>query len=258
MATQTKRLGNELLKNWEIKDRTYYLTDGKEPASYTLRGKNMVGKPLQWFNEETGETHTLRYAMNQNSPFELEQQGQIIIGHIVFRDGTLFVGRGNQVLQKLLSLYHPHKDKLYYEHDPVSDAIDEDALYDLQFEAESTARELDINHLEAIVRGFIGNAVVDYSVAEIKLEAKKLARRAPEQFMDLVNDDTLQLRNLAIRGKEEGVIKLINDNTVWVWGGNGKKITSVPFGENPYGHLASFMQTDDGASLLASIKKKLD
>ena len=38
------------------------------------------------------------------------------------------------VLQKLLSLYHPHKDKLFYEHNPVK--IAESQLDWLEFEVE--------------------------------------------------------------------------------------------------------------------------
>ena len=53
------------------------------------------------------------------SPFADEQKGEVTLGHIVFRDGRLDVPARNIALQKLLSLYHPLKNKLYYEYKPA-------------------------------------------------------------------------------------------------------------------------------------------
>ena len=44
-----------------------------------------------------------------SSPFKDEQEGEATLGHIMFREGSLFVPKQNQQLQKLLSLYHPLK-----------------------------------------------------------------------------------------------------------------------------------------------------
>ena len=45
--------------------------------------------------------------------------------HIIFRSGSLFVPKEKTVLQKLLSLYHPHKNKIYEEFKPAKIAADE-------------------------------------------------------------------------------------------------------------------------------------
>ena len=75
---------------WEIKDRTYYLL-GKSPLTFTIASKHTGRNPMLWFDKETGEQKELRYATNQNSPFVNEQKGQVTLGHIIFRDGSLFV-----------------------------------------------------------------------------------------------------------------------------------------------------------------------
>ena len=54
-----------------------------------------------------------------------EMKGEQRLEHIVFRSGSLFVEREKQTLQKLLSLYHPHKDKLYEEFKPAKIAAEE-------------------------------------------------------------------------------------------------------------------------------------
>jgi hypothetical protein len=40
-------------------------------------------------------------------------KGDQRLEHIIFRSGSLFVPKEKTVLQKLLSLYHPGKDKLF-------------------------------------------------------------------------------------------------------------------------------------------------
>ena len=52
-------------------------------------------------------------------------QGDQRLAHIDFRDGTLFVPKEKTVLQKLLSIYHTHKDKVYYEFKPAAIAAEE-------------------------------------------------------------------------------------------------------------------------------------
>ena len=99
---------------WEVKDRNYYLI-GPAPLTYMMKSKHKSHSPLLWFDKEIGEQKELRYATNQNSPFVKEQKGEVTLGHIMFKDGTLFVPKEKQNLQKLLSLYHPSLNKIYKE-----------------------------------------------------------------------------------------------------------------------------------------------
>ena len=110
---------------WEIKDRTYLLTGTKSPLTHTIHSKHTRKYSLLWFNKETGKQEELRYATNQDSPLVSEQKGEVTLGHIVFKEGTLFVPKEKQNLQKLLSIYHPLKDKIYTEFNPVEVANDE-------------------------------------------------------------------------------------------------------------------------------------
>ena len=103
--------------SWEIKDRTYILTGPNSPLTYKIPSKHTTRHPLLWYDEKTQEQREIRYATNQNSPFKDEQKGEATLGHIVFRDGSLYVKKQNQALQKILSLYHPLKNKRYKELD---------------------------------------------------------------------------------------------------------------------------------------------
>ena len=89
-------------KQWEYKDRNYYLLGNKEPLTYTLPSKHSRRYPLVWFDSEKGYERELRYATNQKSIFVDEQQGQVTLQHIVFDKGHLMVPKEKRNLQEFL------------------------------------------------------------------------------------------------------------------------------------------------------------
>ena len=147
-------------KKWEIKDRTYILSQGLKPLTLRLQSKSSPRRPLLWFDEEAGYQKELRYATNQKSPFIEDQDKNALLGHIVFSKGVLKVPKQNQVLQKLLSLYHPHKDKRYFEYSPVEEAKDDLEFLDVQVDAMALARDMDVDQAEAIMRVEVGSEVL--------------------------------------------------------------------------------------------------
>ena len=242
---------------WEIKDRFYYLTGSKSPLTYTIPSRHSERVPLLWFDEEKGEQRAIRYATNQPSPFVDEQKGEVTLNHIVFRDGSLHVPKQQQALQKLLSLYHPWNGVKYKEHKPQE--IAKDDLVDLEIEimALNAAKEMDIDHAEAVLRVEIGSDVAKMSSKEIRRDVLLFAKKSPKTFLALVQDENIELRNMAIKAVEQGIIKLDNKNRDFVWAKNGKKLMRVPFDEQPYTAFAAFLKTDDGMDVFKSIQKKL-
>ena len=86
-------------KQQQYVDKTYRLTRDAAPLTFMLPVRNSRRSPLLWFDETKGTNRALRYGANQKSPFEDEQDGNVIIEPIVFEDGFLTVPRTNQVLQ---------------------------------------------------------------------------------------------------------------------------------------------------------------
>jgi hypothetical protein len=244
-------------QNWEIKDRNYYLTNNYSPLTYTLTSKHSRRFPLLWFDSSTNTQRELRYASNQNSPFIDEQKGMATLEHVIFKNGTLFVPKENQSLQKLLSIYHPLKNGKYKELDVVEDANNDLDYLDAEFEAQSSCRQLDVEHAEAILRTEIGSKVSEMSSNEIKRDIVLFAKRNPYLFLSLVNDENVELRNLAVKATEAKIIKLSQDQRTFAWASNGKKLMTVPFEENPYSAFAAFLKTDEGVEVFKSIEKKL-
>lgn len=246
-----------LKDTWVIKDRTYIIADSHSPLTYTIQSRHSSRYPLLWFNKETGEQEELRYATNQNSPLVSQQKGQVTLGHIVFENGVLNVPKEKQNLQKLLSLYHPALNIKYTEFDPTLEAEDELEDIELEIMAMNAALEMDIDQAESIVRVEVGSRVNKMSSKEIKRDLLLLAKNNPSLFIELANDDNVQLRNIAIRAVEANIIKLSPDNRTFHWGENNRKLMTVPFDENPYSAMAAFFKTDEGIDVLKSIEKKL-
>ena len=242
---------------WEIKDRTYVISDSHAPLTYTLQGKHTLRYPLLWFDKDLKEQAEIRYATNQNSPLVKDQKGQATLGHIIFENGILNVPKEKQNLQKLLSLYHPGLGIKYTEFDPTAEAEDDLDYLELEVEAMTAAFSMDIDEAEAIVRVEVGSRVNKMSSKEIKRDLLLFARRNPSLFLELANDDNVQLRNLAIRATEANIIKLSHDQRTFMWGENDRKLMTVPFDENPYSAIAAFFKTDEGVQVFKSIEKKL-
>jgi len=247
----------EIAPKWEIKDRTYILTQNKSPLTFTLGSKHTSRYPLLWFDEASGGQRELRYATNQNSPFMDEQKGEATLGHIVFENGVLVVNRTLQNLQKLLSLYHPKKEIIFTEFSKETEAVDDLEEINLELDAMNAAKAIEIDHAEAILRVEKGSEVSKMTSKEIKRDLLIMAKTNPKAFIDIANDDNVGLRNVAIKAREQGVIKLSQDQRTFNWGSNDRKLMTVPFDENPYSAMASWFKTDEGVEVFKTIEKKL-
>ncbi len=242
---------------WEIKPRTYIVKGNKQPLTLTIPGKHTRKSPLLYFDKDQAKQRELRYATNMNSPFADEQKGEATLGHITFRDGVLSVPEENQILQRLLSLYHPLKDKKYFEFDAVEEAEDDLDIIEMEVHALNAAMEMDVDQAEAILRVEKGSSVSSMKSKELKRDLLLFAKRKPGLFLNLANDENVQLRNFGIKAIEAQIINLSQDQRTFHWSSNDRKLFTVPFDENPYSALAAWFKTDEGVEVYKSIEKRV-
>ena len=195
-ASDQKKL---LTDGWEFKNRVYRLKGNKKPLSRSIKGAN-----IHWFDEEQGYERELKYCSNQRTVFVDEMKGDQRLEHIVFRNGMLIVEKEKTVLQKLLSLYHPDRDTMFYEEKPVAKATNQIEWLEMEIEALNMAKNLDIDMAEAVMRVEIGSKVSEMSSKELKRDLLLYAKRNPQLFLELVNDDNVVLRNFGIKATEMG------------------------------------------------------
>jgi hypothetical protein len=218
----------------------------------------MKSSNIYYFDEEKGHERELKYTENQRTCFVDEMKGDQRLAHIIFRNGNLFVPKEKVVLQKLLSLYHPQRNVLFYEDKPIKNAVNEIAVLEMEIEALNAAQTIDIDMAEAIMRVEIGSKVSEMSSKELKRDLLLYAKKSPRLFLDLVNDENVQLRNFGIKATELGIIRLSSDQRTFTWGSNDRKLMNVPFDEHPYSALAAWFKTDEGMEIYQNIEKRLN
>ena len=244
---------NKVLNDgWELKDRIYRLKGNKKPLSRSIKGAN-----IHWFDEEKGYERELKYCSNQRTVFVDEMKGDQRMEHIVFRSGMLIVEKEKVILQKLLSLYHPDRDVMFYEEKPAAKAASQIEYLEMEVEALNAAMNLDIDMAEAVLRVEMGSKVSDMSSKELKRDLLLYAKKNPILFLELLDDDNVMLRNFGIKAVETGIIKLSSDQRTFTWASNNRKLMTVPFDEHPYSALASWFKTDEGMEVYSNVEKRL-
>lgn len=242
---------------WEYRDRLYTLKNGKTPLTYVIPSRHSAKNKILWFDSEKGYQRSLRYVTNQPTPFIDEQKGVVTLGRIVFKNGALRVPKEDVGLQKLLSLYHPYKDEVYEEYNPVQESIDETSRIELEIEALLAAKQMDINEAEAVLRVEQGSAVDKLSSSELKRDLLIFAKKKPGLFLELANDENVELRNIGIKSVQMGIIQLSKDQRTFTYGETKRKLMTVPFDEHPYSALAAWFKTDEGMEVLRHVTKKM-
>lgn len=243
-------------KEWEYKDRNYYLLRNKMPLTHTIPTRHSRRYPLVWFDPEKGYERELRYATNHKSVFVDEQEGHATLAHVVFEKGHLMVPATKRNLQEFLAK-HPHKGIIFEEFDAVVEAADQFDMLELEVAAMNAAYEMDIDKAEAILRVELGSSVSRLSSKELKRDLLLFARSNPKLFLDLCEDENVELRNFAIRAVESGIVSISDDQHTIKWVSNGRKLMNVPFDENPFSAMAAWFKTDEGLDVYKSIQKKL-
>ena len=237
---------------WEIKDRTYLLKHNKRPLSYLIKAAD-----IYYFDEERGYERELKYTKNQKTPFIDEMKGDQRLEHIIFRSGVLQVPKNKVTLQKLLSLYHPWRDKIFEELKPAKQAASEIDTLELEITALNAAQTLDIDMAEAIMRVEIGSKVSKMSSKELKRDLLLYAKKNPKLFLELADDKNVLLRNFGIKATETGILNLSPDQRFFSWASNQRKLMTVPFDEHPYSALAAWFKTDEGMEIYSNLEKRM-
>jgi len=149
------------------------------------------------------------------------------------------------------------KDEVWEEYKPQQQAANQLDWIEAEITALNLAKALDIDQIEAILRVQFGSKVNELSSSELKRDGLIFAKRNPLLFVELANDDNVQLRNFGIKAVENGIVKLSQDQRTFTYGDGDRKLMTVPFDENPYSALAAWFKTDEGVEVYKAIEKRL-
>lgn len=233
----------------------YVLKRKTPPLSFMLSSRHTRRKPLLYF--DGASNRPLRYARNQKSPFEDEQDGTAIVEPIIFDDGFLHVPKDNPVLQEFLS-YHPGFGDIFVEVNKEAEAKEEVQSLDAEVDALIAARSLTLDMLENISRVLLGSSVDKMTTAELKRDVLVFAKQNPFEFLDLLNDPMLELESKVAKFFEDGLLGMRNKNkdVYFNLANNKTKMLTVPFGESANYIVASYLQSDEGVETLKLLEKQ--
>lgn len=239
-------------------DKIYKLKGDAAPLSYTLPSRNNKRYPLLWFDEENNVNRPLRYAINQKSPFEDEQDGNAIVEPIIFENGFLRVPKNNPVLQQFL-YFHPLNGRTFIEVDYEKDATKEVESLSAEVDALVQARQLSLEQLEIVSRVLFGKDPSRYTTAELKRDVLIYAKKDPKGFVNMLEDPMLKLQSNVHEFFENKLLTFRNGRKeVWFnTNSNKKKMLTVPYGEDPYFSVSNFLKSDEGIDALKMLENSL-
>lgn len=242
----------------KLKDKTYKLTRDAAPLCYILPTRNHKRFPLLYFDEKTQTNRALRYARNQNSPFEDEQDGQAIVEPVIFEDGFLSVPRTNPVLQEFLH-YHPYNGVRFVEIDEKKDAEQELDEINLEVDALQEARSLSVEDLENLTRVLFERNPDTMTISELKRDMIRFAKAEPSAFLKAVSDPELRHESNVQKFFDEKLLSFRNNKKEVYFNtpSNKKRMLTIPFGEDPIYVVSSYLKSDEGLDALKMLENQL-
>ena len=246
------------MKKLTRKPRTYKLKSNKTPLSLLLSSRHTRHKPLLYFDEDLGINRTLRYATNQRSIFEDEQDGTAVVGSIVFEDGFLSTKADETLLQQFLML-HPDNGSLFVEVDTEADAAAQVEELNKEVDALIAASQLNIEQLEVLAKMLLNVRTEKMKSSEIKRDVLLFAKNYPEDFLEALDNDDLELEGFTRKLFDENVLQYRAKKREIYFNlkENKKRLMVVPFGEEYIKSLISYFHTEEGEKALDYLEKKV-
>jgi len=240
------------------KDRIYRLKTKAMPICYMLPTRHTHRHPLLHLDQDTNTQRALRYASNQKSFFEDEQDGNAILEPIIFDDGSLVV-RKNEVLKQKFMDIHPLNGKVFEEVNNERDAQEDLEIINIVLEAQNLAKDMSIDVIAAIGRVMLGLKVEKMSSAEVRRDVMIYAEDNPEDFIEIANDPKLKIENMVAQLFSKGLIRTRNKNRDVYFNidGNKRRMFTVPLNEHPTKATVAYFKTNEGMEAYELLNKLL-
>ena len=247
------------MKKLTRKPRLYRLKTRNTPISFMIASRHSKHKSLLYFDEEQSINRTLRYATNQKSIFEDEQDGTAIVGSIVFEDGFLTTNAEDNLLQTFLSV-HPDNGVFFEEVDAEHDAKEDLTSLDLEVDAMVAVKTLDIDELSTLARILLGPYSNNLKSAELKRDMYLYAKENPAEFLDSLNNDDLHLDALVAKVFDQQLLQYRpkKREIYYNFPNNKKRLMVVPFKTDKSKALISYLHTEEGMELLDVLENMVE
>jgi hypothetical protein len=231
-----------------------------DSPSVIIPTKHSHRKPLEWYDEDQNVTRSLRFARNQRSIFEDEQDGNARMTPIVVEDGMMSMDkRKDATLIKFLQHHPDNKEnggRLFEFMDRQQDAQEEIDMMEQQFKATDIARNLDLNDLERVGLSVFGHKAANLPSNELKRDVIIYARNYPNDFLDLFDDTSSEITMTVQKALVEGIIQFRKSNTELYWNTSKKSmICRIEKGRDHMDYVEKFLMSNKGLSAYKELEE---
>ena len=239
----------------------YILCDDKRPISKTIPSRHTHRSSLLWFDKKSGKTRALRFANNQRSIYQDEQDGNAVMTPIEFEDGMLVNDPQFDALRIEFLNAHPFNEanggKVFKLRDPEQEAQEVIDLLDAEYEATEISRKMGLEDLENVAYIIWGARARNLKSNELKRDVLIYARNNPEKFLELIDSSDNDLEALITKAVAERVIQFRKDNTelFWITDDNKKMMTRLPKGTDTMKALNTYFATEEGAKTYIELEE---
>jgi hypothetical protein len=260
MTTTTKKELTEMPKEYGVTDRTYKLTRGAAPLEFILPSRNTHRFRLLYFDQKLRAQRALRYAENQRTPFEDEQDEHPILLPIIFEKGTLHVPKTEPLLQWFLDL-HPLKDKTFVLVDKKKESAAELAYMDLQDQAEDAVKLMTPSQRLNVAIVLYQKRATAWTESELLVQLRKYARRNPNELLKLAVDPEVEETSIIHQFFAEKLLSVkFNDQVFMNIPSSRNKLVHMPKKSDmtKEEHMKEFFQTEEGTQYFNILEKELE
>lgn len=262
-STQSLLFGSEVEKPVVfklVKRRDKPALKGRHyPSIKRLPGEETVYDPI------TKRNRVIRYAPGEQSIYKDEQPEKVVLGDIVFQNGSLIVDHRNPLLLEYLQASNYNKDNKdrMRGSKAVFAVLDQEANAKTQLDTEveeikaaNAVLQMPFGELKAYARVLGVN--INNGADMIRHDMLVLAKKAPASFMSGIDDPIVKRQQVLLDAVSFGVIEIGRRSMNWVMGEKRSLIIPIPLGENPARWVAEWTMNDkDGEDVYKEIEKKL-
>jgi hypothetical protein len=260
MNNQVKATLTPIPKEYGQEDRQYKLKGKAAPLEYVLPTRNTHRFALLYYDDKERVNKSLRYARNQRTPFEEEQDTHAIIEPVIFENGFLSVPRTNPLLQWFLDL-HPLNGTTFLQVNKKLEAEAELELMDIQDQADESAKKLTNEKRREIGRVLFGTKAKQWTEKELLVQTRKYAQRSPKDFLKLIADPEIKEKSFVHQLFDEKLVVVKFEDQICLNLKTSKeKILEIPKKSSKTKEqlVADFLTTSDGEIYLEQLQKELD
>ena len=133
-------------------------------------------------------------------------------------------------------------------------------ILNIEVDALVKAKELTIGQVEIVSRVLFGTDPDKVSTAELKRDVLVYARNQPQNFLEVLSDPELTHTSKVKTFFKKGLLSFRNNqkDVYFNTPSNKKRMLVVPFGEDPYYVVASYLKSERGIESLKMLESNLE